>query len=44
MLFEDESEKEEGGKGIAADAFYNNGWCQILQTLISEMQAKQLTN
>ena len=44
MLFEDESEKEEGGKGNAADAFYNNGWCQILQMMISEMQAKQLTN
>ena len=43
MLFEDESEKE-GGKGNAADAFYNNGWCQILQMMISEMQAKQLTN
>ena len=43
MLFEDESEKE-GGKGNAVDAFCNNGWCQILQTMISEMQGKQLTN
>ena len=45
MIFEDEFEKEGGGKGNAVDAFYNNGWCQILQMMISEIQAdKQLAN